>query len=108
MAKKMLTRDETKGLELFDKLKAHSDLEEDALLDEILANDLDPKRGYDGMDKRALYVKTDGKCAYCSEPLKRGFHGDHVLPWSKGGRTTIANGFASCAPCNLSKGAKVW
>lgn len=29
---------------------------------------------------------------------------DHIIPWSKGGKTTVENGQASCASCNLSKG----
>ena len=108
MAKAILTNDETKDLALFDMLVEHSNLEEDDLLDAILSNELDSKRGYTGLDKQALYRKTNGKCAYCGEKLQRGFHGDHVIPHSRGGRTTIANGFGACPPCNLSKGAKIW
>lgn len=108
MAKAILTRDETKGLELFAMLAEHSELEEAELLDACIDNKLDEKRGYTGLDKQALYRKTNGKCAYCGEKLQRGFHGDHVIPHSRGGRTTIANGFGACPSCNLSKGAKIW
>lgn len=33
------------------------------------------------------------------------WHADHIIPWSKGGKTTVANGQVSCSACNLSKGA---
>jgi len=32
------------------------------------------------------------------------WHCDHILPWSKGGRTTVENGHVACSPCNLAKG----
>jgi len=31
---------------------------------------------------------------------------DHIKPWSKGGKTTVANGQVACLPCNSSKGDK--
>lgn len=30
---------------------------------------------------------------------------DHIVAWSKGGRTTVENGQVACLPCNSSKGA---
>ncbi len=32
------------------------------------------------------------------------WHCDHVIPWTKGGQTTVKNGHVACAACNLSKG----
>ncbi|RKY53653.1 MAG: HNH endonuclease, partial [Candidatus Neomarinimicrobiota bacterium] len=29
---------------------------------------------------------------------------DHIIPWSKGGETTVENGQALCQRCNGSKG----
>lgn len=108
MAKTLLTEDDLADLDLFDTIKEHSDLEESELVKEVLDTKLDPKRLFTGLDKQALWRKTGGLCAYCGQPLQRGFHGDHVLPWILGGRTTIANGLAACPSCNLSKGSKVW
>lgn len=31
------------------------------------------------------------------------WHCDHILPWSRGGQTTVANGQAACSACNLAK-----
>ncbi len=42
----------------------------------------------------------------CGEPLRPGWHGDHVEPLSTGGVTEPANGQALCARCNLEKGAR--
>ena len=33
-------------------------------------------------------------------------HGDHIQPWSQGGRTTLRNCQALCGSCNLRKGAQ--
>lgn len=104
----MLTKDEVKSLDLFKMLLELEDMDEDDLLDEVLGDDLDPKRCYDGHDKQALYAKTQGKCPYCGTKLEKGFHGDHVVPHSRGGRTTLLNGVGACPSCNLSKSNKVW
>lgn len=31
---------------------------------------------------------------------------DHIIPWSKGGKTIVANGQVACLACNSAKGAK--
>ena len=35
------------------------------------------------------------------------WHADHVIPWSKGGKTVISNAQALCVPCNVSKSDKM-
>lgn len=46
-----------------------------------------------------LKIKCDGiKCDWGN------WHADHIIPHSKGGRTTVSNGQVSCPDCNLSKG----
>ena len=47
-----------------------------------------------------------GFCRLCGERLSQNFHADHVVPFSKGGPTTVSNGQALCPRCNLSKGKK--
>jgi len=34
------------------------------------------------------------------------WHCDHIVPWSKGGKTTVENGQVSCPECNRSKNNK--
>jgi superfamily II DNA or RNA helicase len=64
-------------------------------------------RLFDKRQKQFLYLKAKGKCSECGEPLKENWHGDHILPYSKGGDTTIFNGQALCENCNLKKGSKI-
>jgi len=40
-------------------------------------------------------------CYWCGRP---GFTMDHVVPWSKGGRTTMANCICACEECNGRRG----
>jgi superfamily II DNA or RNA helicase len=39
----------------------------------------------------------------CGGKLLDDWHADHIIPYSKGGQTTIQNGQALCKKCNLSK-----
>ena len=49
---------------------------------------------------------SGGTCQSCGSPLQRGFHADHILAFSKGGRTVTDNGQALCPICNLKKGSR--
>ena len=55
----------------------------------------------------ALLEASGGRCRWCDEPIEGSPHADHVVPLSRGGVGTIDNVVVSCAPCNLSKGAKL-
>jgi superfamily II DNA or RNA helicase len=65
------------------------------------------RRRFNGRERIALYLAADGRCTNCDEVLDRGWHSDHVKPWSKGGSTDVVNGQALCPSCNLEKGDKV-
>lgn len=60
-------------------------------------------RYYRGAMREEVMAKNGGKCVYCSATAQ---HADHRVPYARGGPTTVANGDPTCAPCNLSKGAK--
>lgn len=49
--------------------------------------------------RRKVYAKTGGRCAYCGD---RAEHVDHIIPFSKGGPTTIENLAPACVSCNLT------
>lgn len=69
----------------------------------------DQQRDFTSAQKRAIFRKNGN---YCKVKLKcdgakltwDDWHCDHIVPWSKGGKTTVENGQVSCSACNLSKG----
>lgn len=63
-------------------------------------------RAFPEVDRTTAYESQGGACALCREvqPLSD-MHADHIVPWSKGGKTEIANLQMLCTKCNLSKGA---
>jgi superfamily II DNA or RNA helicase len=50
---------------------------------------------------------SGGRCVECGERLPKDFHGDHRIPFSKGGPTTLVNGQPLCPLCNFKKGSKM-
>ena len=61
-------------------------------------------RRFGKSQRMAIYLNSDGKCQLCQAPITLSdFHADHVVPWSKGGPTTLSNAQALCSSCNLSK-----
>lgn len=70
--------------------------------------DMDNRRRFSDEERRALFIVSGGICETpgCGNPLDKSFHADHVVPYSKGGETSLANGQALCKDCNLQKGAK--
>lgn len=55
--------------------------------------------------QRSVLLWVSGfRCVRCKAHLKGNFHADHVLAFTKGGRTITENGQALCQKCNLIKG----
>lgn len=51
---------------------------------------------------RLKVLERDGHtCYWCGQP---GHTMDHVIPWSKGGRTTMNNCICACEECNGARG----
>lgn len=53
-----------------------------------------------------IFERDGWSCVYCESPVTLRDHIDHVIPRSRGGSDDPSNLVASCAPCNLSKGAR--
>ena len=53
-----------------------------------------------------MALASGNKCEICNKSLSISYHGDHIQPFSKNGKTTLNNGQALCAECNLKKGSK--
>ena len=52
-----------------------------------------------------VFLRDHFECQYCGAPDDLTF--DHVVPRSRGGRTTWDNVITACAPCNLKKGGRL-
>jgi len=52
-----------------------------------------------------VFLRDKFTCQYCGAKSDLTF--DHVIPRSKGGRTTWQNVVAACSPCNLKKGGRL-
>jgi 5-methylcytosine-specific restriction endonuclease McrA len=51
-----------------------------------------------------LFLRDGFQCSYCSSTDDLTF--DHVVPRSRGGKTTWENIVTACSPCNLKKGGR--
>lgn len=63
--------------------------------------------------RRFVYLRDGGRCRHCGCQVVRTFQQvpqqanfDHIIPWARGGRTTLENLQLLCRKCNLSKGAR--
>jgi 5-methylcytosine-specific restriction endonuclease McrA len=57
------------------------------------------------LSRRNVLLRDDYRCQYCSKrPHPRDLNLDHVVPRSRGGRSTWENLVTSCRGCNLRKG----
>ena len=52
-----------------------------------------------------VFLRDGFECTYCGSAEDLTF--DHVVPRSKGGRTSWDNIVAACSPCNLRKGGRM-
>ena len=52
-----------------------------------------------------LFLRDAFTCQYCGSQSDLTF--DHILPRSRGGRTSWENIVTACAPCNLKKGGRM-
>ena len=52
-----------------------------------------------------VFLRDGFSCVYCDSPYDLTF--DHVIPRSRGGKTSWENIVTACSPCNLRKGGKM-
>ena len=60
---------------------------------------------YPAFTRFNVFLRDRFACQYCGDGDDLTF--DHVLPRSKGGRTTWENVTTACSPCNLHKGGRL-
>jgi hypothetical protein len=64
-------------------------------------------RAFTDSQKRAAYEKQKGVCPECNEHFEiQEMEGDHITPWSEGGKTQPDNLQMLCKNCNRRKGGK--
>ncbi len=64
-------------------------------------------REFDDKMKRKVYEKQNGICPICQKHFEyEEMEGDHIIPWSKGGKTIIENLQMLCRYDNNTKSAK--
>lgn len=92
---------------------------EDIIQTVVKGISVDPKRLFSIDDKKALCdiaindpTKHDGNKILCSGTcnqfyLPEELTVDHIIPWSKGGRTVLSNAELLCRACNSKKGNKL-
>lgn len=55
-------------------------------------------------DRKAIYQKTNGHCAYCGSVLPyKSMQADHIVPLRRGGEDTLDNMLPACRSCNHYK-----
>jgi len=60
------------------------------------------------LSRRNIFLRDSFTCQYCGErPHVRELNLDHVLPKSRGGKSTWDNLVTSCRDCNLEKGYRL-
>ena len=63
-------------------------------------------RAFNDVDKHKKYVEQKGICPICGQHFEeKEMEGDHITPWSEGGKTVLSNCQMLCKACNRKKGA---
>jgi superfamily II DNA or RNA helicase len=69
--------------------------------------DFDSRRTFRRSDVWHAYQRQGQLCPLCKRAIPFDLmHGDHIVPWSYGGLTTLDNCQALCGSCNLRKGVQ--
>lgn len=88
------------------EIQKHSGIYEFLLSDRTLFEKLN-LRTFDIDDMRVAYENQKGICPICKGSFAfEEMRGDHIKPWSKGGKTTPDNLQMLCADCNARKSDK--
>jgi 5-methylcytosine-specific restriction endonuclease McrA len=61
-------------------------------------------RGWHTKQSKAIWKRDLGICIYCGKPAQVI---DHVVPYSRGGKTRLDNGVCCCNNCNYEKRDKL-
>jgi len=63
--------------------------------------------GHMRFSRHNVFIRDDHTCQYClKKPKRSDLNLDHVIPRSRGGRTSWENVVCCCLPCNTKKGKR--
>jgi 5-methylcytosine-specific restriction endonuclease McrA len=81
----------------------------DVKLPSVLAlKDYVPQSEHPAFTRFNVFLRDEFQCQYCGDDFKtHQLTFDHVIPRSKGGKTSWENIVASCRTCNTLKGSKL-
>lgn len=101
---------------LYHEKVSHSSDSEDSLLyrHEFLKESLletvpnlpqkDSRRSFDQAQRQVIFRRDKGVCRRCGAQCEwNAWEADHIVPWSRGGKTEIENGQVLCPSCNSKK-----
>ncbi len=57
--------------------------------------------------KSNIFLRDNNKCQYCGEKNKKQLTIDHIIPRSKGGKSSFKNCVVCCKKCNMLKGDRL-
>ena len=66
------------------------------------------RRMFTEAQRHFIFTRDHGICQICLEAVEyEDYHCDHIIPYSRGGHTTIDNGQCTHSLCNMKKGSRV-
>lgn len=65
------------------------------------------RRLFSKLQREYIKILSGNQCQICGKSLYKDYHADHIIPFSKKGKTTLLNGQGLCSKCNIKKSNKL-
>jgi 5-methylcytosine-specific restriction endonuclease McrA len=105
-AVRYMVLDKVEVLEWYDTWLVHSEKWQTRVPAIIMLKEYQKPKSTMRLSKRNIFLRDEYTCQYCGcDVTESSATLDHVLPVSKGGKTTWENSATACKPCNYRKAA---